>query len=269
MTDIDIKHPKLPANNRAIVHPPTMLDGIRKTRVYRIIPRIIDTTVQLRVPLPPRIRLLRPMLSAAFLVIIFCAGWIGLAVSANRTLSIDGTVPVDATNIPFPDELELIGPIPLTTSQPDATEVVAAFMKLLTQYRETSSEVLSVDQLAGQVELLHKFFADKGSPLANDRPALEALAGARNKRMIIAISFVESNYAKHAPYFNASGIGGSNLRQYRSFANWILDFDRLLERRYNGLSPDAMNGYYVQPPSANWVNGVYQVLRELDKRGIK
>lgn len=256
MTDINIKRR------------PFSLDGIRKTKVYRIIPRIIDTTVPLRVPLPPRVRLLRPMLSAAFLVIVLGAGWIGMTVSANRTLSINGALPVDATTIPFPSELELIGPIPLTTSEPDAQQVVGAFMKLLTQYRE-SADAPTPDEITAQVEKLHQFFADKDSPLADDQPALEALAQTRNMRMIIAISFVESNFCRHQKLYNCSGIGGSKLVEYRSFANWVLALDRLLDRRYNGLSPEEMNGYYVQPANANWVNGIYQVLKQLDQRGIK
>src|SRR5262245_53646308 len=117
------------------------LDGIRKTNTYRIIPRVIKyvpaLAVQFRapleVPLPPRVKLWRPMFVSTLLLICLVAGWSGLTVLANRTLNPDGSLPVDITTIPIPGEDELIGPVPLSLNEPDVSVITATFMKLLGQ----------------------------------------------------------------------------------------------------------------------------------------
>jgi hypothetical protein len=92
-------------------------------------------------------------------------------------------------------------------------------------------------------------------------------------RMILAISFVESNFGKHCADNNCSGIGvdpsSGSWRRYKSTANWVLDFDRLLNRRYKDWAPEEMRGVYVNPGSNAWVVGVYQVLDELTAAGIR
>ena len=87
---------------------------------------------------------------------------------------------------------------------------------------------------------------------------------------MVAISFVESTFGKRCYYYNCSGIGGTppHLRKYNSYAEWVRDFDDLLERRYKDLPPEEFIGLYVQPGSANWLHGVKQVLRELEEQGI-
>ncbi len=249
------------------------IDGIE--RKYKIIVKTINSHAQrhlpqlrapLRLPAPPRVRLFKPMLAATVLVIVLIASWSGLTVMANRTLLSDGRPDIDLTNFPVPASNELIGPIPLTTNEPDMRVVAETFLKLLAQYRENH---VSVDGLAERIEQLRPYLASKGSPLAQDDQALQALALANNTRMILAISFVESNFCRRHLAFNCSGIGGATyFRHYRGFQNWVLDFDRLLDRRYGGLDVEEMNCYYVQPCNARWVNGVYQILTELKARGI-
>jgi hypothetical protein len=59
------------------------------------------------------------------------------------------------------------------------------------------------------------------------------------------------------------------MRKYKGFADWIKDFDSLLERKYKGLKVEQFIGYYVVPGSENWKLGVYQILDELKSKGIK
>lgn len=120
-------------------------------------------------------------------------------------------------------------------------------------------------------EKLKAYFTGKNSPFAEDEATIEAFAKSKNMKLMVAISFVESTFGKHCYYYNCSGIGGTppNLRKYSSYAEWIADFDDLLERRYKNLPPEKFMGLYVQPGSANWLYGVKQVIREFDEQGIE
>ena len=137
---------------------------------------------------------------------------------------------------------------------------------------ENRQEVdLEAEQLATQKRKLKKYLQDKKSPFAEDDAALDAFVNSKNMKMMVAISFVESTFGKHCYYYNCSGIGGTppSLRKYKSYADWIQDFDSLLERRYKNIPPEKFIGLYVQPGSPNWINGVKQVLREFEERGIQ
>ena len=141
------------------------------------------------------------------------------------------------------------------------------FAKLI---QENRGPDLKLAQLALRKQQLKSYLATKNSPFATDDATLDALVNSKNMKLILAISFVESNFGKHCYYYNCSGIGGSapNLRKYKSYADWIRDFDNLLEQRYQGLPPEKFIGLYVQPGSPNWIYGVKQILSEINKLGI-
>lgn len=146
-----------------------------------------------------------------------------------------------------------------------ASPVFGAFVK------ENREEIVpEVDQVAIRKEKLRIYLESKKSPFAEEETALDAFAQSRNMKMMVAISFVESTFGKNCYYFNCSGIGGTppKLRKYNSYAEWIKDFDDLLERRYKDVPPEDFIGLYVQPGSPNWIHGVKQVLREFDEQGI-
>jgi hypothetical protein len=130
---------------------------------------------------------------------------------------------------------------------------------------------LEEERIAAVKEKLRAYLSSKNSPFATDEEALEAFATSKNMKMMVAISFVESTFGKRCYYYNCSGIGGTppNLRKYASYADWIRDFDSLLERRYKDLPPEKFMGLYVQPGSPNWIFGVKQVLREFEEQGIE
>ena len=123
----------------------------------------------------------------------------------------------------------------------------------LTLQQAAQKDPLTVD--------LKNYLADHNSPLAEYTPNLLTHD---NWKMILAISFVESNMGQHHYYFNSSGIGGQQyLRKYNNYGEWIDDMSTLLDTRYNGWTLDKMNGVYVQPKSFNWGMGSKKVLAEL------
>lgn len=146
-----------------------------------------------------------------------------------------------------------------------ASPVFAAFVK-----ENRDEEDLAATELADRKQKLQAYLASKKSPFAEDPAAIDAFASSKNMKMMVAISFVESTFGKNCYYYNCSGIGGTppRLRKYNSYAEWIHDFDDLLERRYKDLPPEEFIGLYVQPGSPNWIYGVKQVLREFDEQGI-
>lgn len=129
----------------------------------------------------------------------------------------------------------------------------------------------AAEQLAIRKQKLKTYLESKNSPFAKDEAALDAFVASKNMKLMVAISFVESTFGKNCYYYNCSGIGGTppSLRKYESYAQWIQDFDELLERRYKGVPPEKFVGIYVQPGSPNWIYGVKQVIREFDEQGIE
>ncbi len=142
--------------------------------------------------------------------------------------------------------------------------VFAVFIK---ENHETRD--LAAEERLMRKEKLRVYLASKNSPFATDEAALDAFVNSKNMKMMVAISFVESTYGQHCFSYNCSGITGKKgLRKYASYAEWIHDFDDLLERRYKNLPPEDFIGLYVQPGSPNWTYGVKQVLREFEEQGI-
>ncbi|MBP9686758.1 MAG: hypothetical protein KBD66_03085 [Candidatus Doudnabacteria bacterium] len=143
--------------------------------------------------------------------------------------------------------------------------IFAAFIKENREERDVAGE-----QLAARKEKLRAYLKNKKSPFADDEAALDAFVASRNMRMMVAISFVESTFGQHCYYYNCSGIGGTppSLRKYNNYAEWIQDFDALLEKRYKDVPPEKFIGLYVQPGSPNWIYGVKKVIKEFEELGI-
>jgi hypothetical protein len=169
------------------------------------------------------------------------------------------------------DQVPLIasGGLVTTLQQNDADlNVVADLLPILIQenrHEPTPEEIKSKERR----DKLKAYLASKKSPLATDEAAIDAFLVSNNMEMMLAISFVEGNFCKHHVAHNCSGIGGAKMRKYSSFADWIRDFDSLLERKYKGLKVEQYIGYYVVPGSEGWKRGVYQVLGELKQKGIQ
>jgi hypothetical protein len=141
-----------------------------------------------------------------------------------------------------------------------------AFVKENREIRDIEAERLVVRKIR-----LKAYLESKRSPFAEDDLAIEAFASSKNMKMMVAISFVESTFGQNCYYYNCSGIGGTppTLRKYDNYAEWIYDFDDLLERRYKDVPPEKFIGLYVQPGSPNWIYGVNQVIEEFEQQQIE
>lgn len=136
-------------------------------------------------------------------------------------------------------------------------------LEALQEYLQTQATAAALD---GRKVKLAAYLKEKNSPLAGEAGTI---AEQDHWKLILAISFAESTLGKRCYYNNCSGIGGSNIRAYKSLKNWILDFNRLLEKRYKGDTLEQMCGVYVQPCNPNWLLATRQILSELDEEGIE
>jgi hypothetical protein len=152
-------------------------------------------------------------------------------------------------------------------------QVIDVTSPIFTAFVRENREVrdIEAERLVIRKERLKAYLVSKKSPFAEDDEAIEAFASSKNMKMMVAISFVESTFGQHCYYYNCSGIGGTppNLRKYDSYAEWIKDFDDLLERRYKNLPPEKFIGLYVQPGTDNWKFGVKKVIREFEEQKIE
>lgn len=137
-------------------------------------------------------------------------------------------------------------------------------IELLKNYFQSSTDA---NILANRKIQLQQYLTEKNSPLAADS---DLIAEQPHWKLILAISFAESTLGKKCHDFNCSGIGGSSgIRSYKSLSNWILDFNRLLDKHYNNQTLEQMCGVYVQPCTNNWLKATKTILDELDVKGIK
>ena len=111
------------------------------------------------------------------------------------------------------------------------------------------------------------YLGDHNSPFG---PFTNTLLSCPDWKRVLAISFVESNMGIHHYYYNSSGIGGQEyLRKYSDYGAWMNDMCKLLQTRYNNVSLERMNGWYVQPASKNWIlgsNKIYTALVQLEAK---
>lgn len=121
-------------------------------------------------------------------------------------------------------------------------------------------------QLQERQSKLEKYLQSKNSPLQSES---RVIAEQENWKLILSISYAESTLGKKCYYNNCSGIGGSQIRTYKSLKNWVIGFNGLLERKYKDQSLEQMCGVYVQPCNPNWLLANKQILSELDERGIE
>jgi hypothetical protein len=178
-------------------------------------------------------------------------------------------------------------PPALQNQQPVTLQVAA--LNGLGQITLSSSDenlfVMSIDQLENvferkriqMTELLYDQRAEKIKEYLKIKKAPYAeyagtIARQPHWQLILAISFAESSWGKNCVDNNCSNIGvepGHALwREYKSYGEWIVDFNRLLERRYKDWTLKEMCGVYVKPCNKNWLLATTQVLGELKEKQI-
>jgi len=128
------------------------------------------------------------------------------------------------------------------------------------------NEVAENDPLVNNLRL---YLAKHGSPLAEyaDQIILQP-----QWQRALAISYVESHFGKFCHSNNCSGIGGApgqkSWRKYADKMEWFKDMAKLLEKpiyKEKYTTFQKMRGVYVQPGSANWVNGATKKYNDLIK----
>lgn len=118
--------------------------------------------------------------------------------------------------------------------------------------------------------LLEQFLKDMHSPLV---PAAATIANQPHWQLILAIAFAESTLGKNCADFNCSniGVGPSSpyWHKYDSYDAWVVDFNRLLDKKYSDWTLKEMCGVYVKPCNPNWLAATQEILDALKDRGIE
>lgn len=126
------------------------------------------------------------------------------------------------------------------------------------------------DVLAERKTKIKDFLTEYNSPLS---AAADTIAEQPHWKLILAIAFAESTLGKNCVDNNCSNIGvkpGNPIwHQYKSYDDWVLDFNKLLERRYKDKTLKQMCGVYVQPCNPNWLLATQQILDALETQRIQ
>lgn len=144
-------------------------------------------------------------------------------------------------------------------------EINSDQIKILENQNSLKNQI-AIENTHKKVNLLREYLEKKNAPLAD---YTEILLAQEDWKMILAISNAESNMGKRCYHYNCSGIyarydrGYAGLKKYENYAQWIVDLQALLDRRYEGWSLDRMNGVYVHPRSANWYKATTKIHKEL------
>jgi hypothetical protein len=163
---------------------------------------------------------------------------------------------------------------PENVSLPGASEQKpnSFFTTAIALLPEYQSAVINEEQITERKAKLKIFLENRKSPFAED-DIIDTIARQPHWRLILAVANAESSLGKHCVDQNCSGIGvapGHELwRKYKSIQNWVLDLNRLLERRYSDKTLEQMCGVYVQPCNQNWLLATSQIFDELKAQNIE
>jgi hypothetical protein len=163
-------------------------------------------------------------------------------------------------------------PLPGAQYNPQPTSVSndILFNTPLEYLKNYLASVAEPDIIENRKDQLAAYLTEKNSPLAS---AAETIAQQPHWQLILAIAFAESTLGKNCTDNNCSNIGvkpgAPSWRRYASYQNWVVDFNRLLDKKYKDQTLEQMCGVYVQPCSTNWLLATKQVLGELKDKGIE
>lgn len=119
-----------------------------------------------------------------------------------------------------------------------------------------------------RIELLRQYLQTKNSPLAHEA---EILLKQFHFRLIIGISFAESNFCKYQIMpNNCWGIGGGNPERYATLADGIVRANELIQKyQDNGMTtPKLMRDTWVGWQNHNWILAVEQITKALENSGL-
>jgi len=140
-------------------------------------------------------------------------------------------------------------------------------IEYLQSYFQSASQPDVINRRKNQLE---QFLTDAHSPLAQ---ASETIAEQDHWRLILAIAFAESTLGKNCADNNCSNIGvkpgAPSWRSYASYSAWVVDFNRLLDKKYKDWTLEQMCGVYVKPCNPNWLLATQEILSDLKEQGIE
>ena len=99
----------------------------------------------------------------------------------------------------------------------------------------------------------------------------DVLARQYHYRLVLGISFAESNFCKHQIRANNCwGIGGTNPEKYPTLADGIVRANDLIQKYHDrGLTnPKLMRNRWVGWQNDSWIRAVNQITTELESQGI-
>ncbi|MDP3993843.1 MAG: hypothetical protein U1C57_02120 [Candidatus Doudnabacteria bacterium] len=126
----------------------------------------------------------------------------------------------------------------------------------------------SDDVTAEKVIKLQEYLKKKNPLLVNQA---DVLARQYHYRLILGISFAESNFCKHQIRANNCwGIGGTKPEQYATLADGITRANDLIQKYHDrGLvNPALMRNRWVGWQNDSWIRAVNQITTELENQGI-
>jgi hypothetical protein len=209
---------------------------------------------------------------AAALVALFLAFgggiWATLATSKSAAYNSQSQVLADTTTVPGGSVVMPGAELPPANPPEVSNDVL--FNTPIQELQNYLANVSQPDIIANRTTQLTKFLTDMHSPFAS---AASTIANQSHWDLILAISFAESTLGKNCKDNNCSNIGvGPNSpywRTYGSYDGWVVDFNRLLDKKYNDWTLEQMCGVYVKPCNPNWLAATQQILGELKDRGIE
>lgn len=206
-----------------------------------------------------------------FLLAAFSGGvWVALSTQASRAQDYEPQTPPGQVKIYSQQEISALGP--LQTLPNDVLFNLP--IDVLQNYLDAQAAAATAQQKADAEKLraqqLKDYLTEKNSPFAE---YADVLAKQSHWKILLAISFAESTFGKNCADNNCSNIGvkpGSPIwHKYANYGDWMVDFNKLLDKRYKDWTLEQMDGVYVQPKSVNWLLATKQVLDELQERGIQ
>ncbi|MDR3643358.1 MAG: hypothetical protein P4L74_07090 [Candidatus Doudnabacteria bacterium] len=209
-----------------------------------------------------------PLVAAVLALFLAFAGGIWFVLDTSRSSADTGQPQVLGASTSQPS-----APIVMTNAElPQANTVSNSVIfntpiEYLKQYLEDVSQPDVIAKRTGQIK---EFLQQRNSPLAS---AAATIASQPHWNMIMAVAFAESSLGKNCSDNNCSNIGvkpgAPSWRRYASYDAWVVDFNRLLDKRYKDWTLQEMCGVYVKPCNPNWLLATQQIFDALQEEHIE
>jgi hypothetical protein len=171
--------------------------------------------------------------------------------------------------IPLPEGPKSLGPIETVSNEVLFNLPLQQLEAYLNNVMKTP-EMKEAEILAARKAKLKEFLKERRSPLVE---TTDTIAEQKHWKLILAIAFAESTLGKNCADNNCSNIGVKPghpyWRKYASLKEWVIDFNRLLEKKYKDWTLEEMNGVYVKPKNPNWLLATRQIFTQLQEQGLE